>query len=155
MIIMKNHQICHHLRSHEMTPAKNACVLLLGQQKPQHRRKMSCSFVVCCFWVGLWNRNARVLCFHHCKTHPPLTLSLIGSTRDREMKGESNEKPIELSTLLFEREKKMRQPGIEPGPCAWKAQILTIELLTRTHTVLENPGFDPGASCLQSTHSSD
>ena len=25
----------------------------------------------------------------------------------------------------------MRQPGIEPGPHAWEARILTIELLTR------------------------
>ena len=28
----------------------------------------------------------------------------------------------------------MRRPGIEPGPLAWKARILTIELSTR-HSV--------------------
>ena len=79
----------------------------------------------------------------------------------------------------------MRRPGIEPGPPAWKAGILTTELSThrmqfktrafdgiRTRDLsltkrvlcqlsyagsseLENPGFDPGASSLLTTHSTD
>ena len=78
--------------------------------------------------------------------------------------------------------KTVRRPGIEPGPPAWKAGILATELSThllvkafdgiRTRDLsltkrvlcqlsyegkqrMENPGFDPGASSLRTTHSTD
>ena len=41
----------------------------------------------------------------------------------------------------------MCQPGIEPGPHAWEARILTIELLTHiyVHICIKGlPGFEPG-----------
>ena len=47
---------------------------------------------------------------------------------------------------------KLRQRGIEPRPHRWQRRILTTELLALT---LENPGFDPGASWLQTTHSTN
>ena len=52
--------------------------------------------------------------------------------------------------------KMVRRPGIEPGPPAWKAGILTTELTTLlAYQKVENPGFDPGASSLLTTHSTD
>ena len=52
--------------------------------------------------------------------------------------------------------KMVRRPGIEPGPPAWKAGILTTELTTLlAYKKVENPGFDPGASSLLTTHSTD
>ena len=42
----------------------------------------------------------------------------------------------------------MRRPGIEPGPRAWKARILTIELSTLRLLVcvaeVRRPGIEPG-----------
>ena len=35
-----------------------------------------------------------------------------------------------IYSILFEK-KIMRQPGIEPGPTAWKAAILTFRLLSQ------------------------
>ena len=46
---------------------------------------------------------------------------------------------------------RLRQRGIEPRPHRWQRRILTTELLAR----LENPGFDPGASWLQTMHSTN
>ena len=37
---------------------------------------------------------------------------------------------------IFKNNNELRQPGIEPGPRAWKARILTIELLTLIYLFL-------------------
>ena len=39
----------------------------------------------------------------------------------------------------------MRRPGIEPGPPAWKAGILTTELTTRIILKMRPPGIEPGS----------
>ena len=41
----------------------------------------------------------------------------------------------------------LRRPGIEPGPHAWKARILTIELSAHytIHMYIPRPGFEPGS----------
>ena len=40
--------------------------------------------------------------------------------------------PFNFTVMYFfsEQKNKLRRPGIEPGPRAWKARILTIELST-------------------------
>ena len=47
----------------------------------------------------------------------------------------------------------MLYPGFEPGLPRPQRGVLTTRLIEQSK--LENPGFDPGASCLQSTRSSD
>ena len=44
----------------------------------------------------------------------------------------------------------MRRPGIEPGPRAWKARILTIELSMHVKHICRLPGSNRGPSDLQS-----
>ena len=39
----------------------------------------------------------------------------------------------------------VRRPGIEPGPPAWKAGILTTELTTRIILKMRPPGIEPGS----------
>ena len=39
----------------------------------------------------------------------------------------------------------VRRPGIEPGPPAWKAGILTTELTTRVNVKMRPPGIEPGS----------
>lgn len=42
-------------------------------------------------------------------------------------------------------QKMVRRPGIEPGPPAWKAGILTTELTTRVNVKMRPPGIEPGS----------
>ena len=39
----------------------------------------------------------------------------------------------------------VRRPGIEPGPPAWKAGILTTELTTRLYKIMRPRGIEPGS----------
>ena len=48
----------------------------------------------------------------------------------------------------------MLHPGIEPGPPVPQTGVIATRLIELI-LLLENPGFDPGASCLQSMRSSN
>ena len=48
---------------------------------------------------------------------------------------------VEFSEISTKKNK-MRRPGIEPGPSAWKAEIITIRLSTLDY--LHHPGVEPG-----------
>ena len=50
--------------------------------------------------------------------------------------------------------KKMLHPGFEPGLPVPQTGVLTTRLIEQ-NSYMENPGFDPGASRLQSARSSD
>ena len=82
---------------------------------------------------------------HHCERRQALVADALSTNLSYQIAAASRiEKSLDL-----------RRPGIEPGPHAWKARILTIELSTHVKCYVENPGFDPGASTLLTLRSSD